>query len=228
MQPYIPLTTSLSKKIHLFSIDDRDIPLVSEHNNNIKEYCALHSYTYTFLNTYRSKYNLPCYWWKFECILEYMETRPDIDLIVWLDTDAFIMNPNISFESIYIQDPNKTLFISKEINYTYQNIYNTGIWMIQNSTIGKQILRDCIITFLTHPKCKGELNGPWGKLCYEQGMINEKIKSTYSNDVLVIPSSLFFNTNIALKYPNKVFIYHYFIRDKQKVLLYFLNKNGIQ
>jgi hypothetical protein len=89
-----------------------------------------------------------------------------------MDTDIIITKPEIDLNTI-INKYHSDIYIGTELLNTS---VCSGFFIIKNSRVGKGLLEDCISLFnerrgvcMNH---SGELNGRWGGICYEQGMLN--------------------------------------------------------
>jgi hypothetical protein len=83
----------------------------------------------------------------------------------------------------------------------------TGIFIIKNTPIGIQILKDCI-GYANNRNCLSDIkNSVYAGLCYEQGAMNVIIQNKYNNNTTVVKQDIFSN-NYICNY--NTFIMHYF------------------
>ena len=78
---------------------------------------------------------------------------------------------------------------------------NAGVFAIKNDYVGISFLNECINIYINRSSCKDEkgnyaLNGEWSKGCYEQGVMNELIKSKYINNFKFLENHIVLNAFI--------------------------------
>jgi hypothetical protein len=209
-------------RILLITLETRDLPVVEIHNRNLTEYANLAGYDYEFLNSYESPLNMPVYWQKLLLVQEKLNTT-DYDYVVWLDSDVFIQKHEVLLETLINESPSSHIYIGKDYPPTSFSAYCAGVFMIKNSEIGRNFIDECIDTYINRKECKNEkgeytLNGKWAGRCYEQGVMNELIKTKYSQYVYEIPNKYLINdggshpyTMIHHQYGNKDDSYKNFV-----------------
>jgi hypothetical protein len=177
------------------------------HNKNIQEYCNLHNYTYIFKNSYENKLNLPIYWKKIQLVKDLIENN-NFEYVIWMDSDTLIIDKSLKIEDILY---NKySIYMGKDMNSKFN--LNAGVFIIKNDDIGVSFLNECINVYVNRDSCKDKfgnyaLNGEWSKDCYEQGVMNELIKTKYFNNFKLLDNHIVLNTFI----PNTTcFILHLF------------------
>ena len=163
---------SISKKnktrILIVSYDNRpNLEFVKIHVANVSAYCSRWNIEYKFVT--ECKYNT--YLCKIYLVLESLRTNV-YDYVIWMDTDIIITKPEIDLNTI-INKYDSDIYIGTELVNTS---VCSGFFIIKNSTIGKELLEDCISFFNEHRHIcmnnAGKLNGRWGGICYEQGALN--------------------------------------------------------
>lgn len=185
------------KNILLFTIETRSLDLVPIHNKNLEDYARKHNYKYIFMNQYKNKLILPIYWQKLQCMLDMIKTYPQYEYIMWLDSDSIISHTEIPLEYLIELSPTSSIFIGKDHPSGEEQPYCAGIFMIKNDKIGRKFIEDCINTYLNREKCisknKYVLNGKWAGECYEQGIMNELLKTNYKSYLFHIPEYFLIN-----------------------------------
>lgn len=183
------------KNILIFTIETRDLKILDIHNKNISDYAEKHNYKYIFIKDYKNSLELPVYWWKIQCMLDYLNSNK-YDYVLWLDSDAFFIDYEIPLESLLEMSPESSIYIGKDLNPLF-NIYCAGVFIVKNDKIGKEFLSDCINTYINTKSCKVDnkytLNSEWAGDCYEQGVMNKLLKTKYKKNVFIIPNSFVLN-----------------------------------
>jgi hypothetical protein len=208
--------------IAVVTLETRDSEMLSIHNSNVKKYCDLHEYTYIFKNSYENVLNLPIYWKKIQLVKEILEDS-DFDYVLWMDSDTIIVDNSIKLENILYHD-NKlySIYMGDDFNSDFN--LNAGVFAIKNDYIGISFLNECINIYVNRNTCKDEngnyaLNGEWSKGCYEQGVMNELIKTIYINHFKFLENHIVLNTFIP---SSACFILHLYggidiNKDKRRV-----------
>lgn len=192
--------------IAIVTLETRNSEMLNIHNKNIKDYCKLHNYTYIFKKSYENKLKLPIYWKKIQLVKELLETN-NYDYVLWMDSDTLIIDESITIESLL---DNSSIYMGKDMKSKFN--LNAGVFLIKNNNIGLKFLSDCINVYINRDNCKDKfgnyaLNGEWSKGCYEQGIMNELIKTEYFNNFKLLEDHIVLNTNT----PNTTcFILHLF------------------
>lgn len=192
-------------KYLLVTIENRKLDLLPHHNANLRQYAKIHGYTYKFYDQYPSSYAV--FWQKLEVMLLELETG-NWDYVVWLDSDTYINKVYTSLDVITYQDPNKHIYIGLDCNAP---VYCAGFFIVRNSDLGRQFLKDCFANYESNPMCRsstGELtlNGKWAGPCYEQGVMNTLLRSTYAPALGILDSSVVLNSNNCTREP---FVCHF-------------------
>lgn len=192
-------------KILCLQYDDRgDIyPELSAINRNL-------GFEYLFLT--ESEFNVPPYWVKVFLVDKYL---PDYDFILWLDSDAVIINrsllPKFEKDFIYAPDP-------PQWNCVPYGTFNAGAFIIKNSPIGLSILQDWKKGYNSEKwennggwKCQGE----WAGIDYEQGYFCEHLLKKYSEHIQMIPQNIMQALNHEDIIP-ETFGIHFYAQTKEK------------
>lgn len=221
-----------SKKITIVSLDTRKNELVDLHNNNVNNYAMKHNYKYNFYDNLieNKNKNFPVYWLKLILIKELMEKENDDDYFLWLDTDAMIIDDDVPIETLINLSPDSSIFIGCDF-FTdilpFTKIYCAGVFLLKNDTISYQFINQCLLNFEKNTFCKDSnnnyiLNGSWAGECYEQGVMNQILKTNeyFQKYLFTIPNEFVSNTHLPAF---GVVILHMFDRNKDKITKTFAN-----
>ena len=195
------------KRIAIVTMETRESEMLLIHNKNLIDYCKLHNYTYIFKNSYENDLKLPIYWKKIQLVNDILE-KGEFDYVMWLDSDTLIIDKTIPLE--FILDDNSSIYMGKDKNSKLN--LNAGVFVIKNNNIGRNFLKECIDVYINRDICKDKngnyaLNGKWSGECYEQGIMNELIKTKYFNNFNLLDGHVVLNTET----PNTTcFILHLF------------------
>ena len=130
-------------KLLLFQYDDRifnhgDVrQKLMKHNEDI---CKKNNIIYKFSNV--SKHDISCYWIKVFDTYDVLVENPNIDYIIFLDTDACIISPDVT-NLIDIITKSNIAGCSMIINDApiSDNYFNAGAFIVKNNEIGINILK---------------------------------------------------------------------------------------
>jgi hypothetical protein len=194
-----------SNKILIFSSDNRQADYIDYHNANLEEYSQKYGYNYIFHD--KNIENVPVYWSKLIYMKMHLESNK-YDYVMWLDTDANIINDNIRLNDVI----NKCT-VGKDniiIGKDYENLstYCAGVFIIKNSKIGRKFINQCIDELKTDCVFNGKYDTGkiWAGLCYEQGRMNKLIRFQYLIYTTIVSDNIFRNTYMCNK--KNVFILH--------------------
>jgi len=204
-------------KILFISYDNRyNENYIMIHNDNILKYTQKYNYEYK----YYEKCDKNTYWCKIYLLLKNLNNNL-YDYIVWLDSDTIIKNFDIDLGNI-LNMYSSDIFIGSDNNNTF-NLINSGVFIIKNSKIGINFLKDCIHNFNTI--CidnNGKLKGIWAGTCYEQGVMNILIADKYSSFTTILTNDIIFNYNVC---SDNVFIMHLYRSSSKNREKCFNSKN---
>jgi hypothetical protein len=162
-------------KILILSTDNRNTEYIQLHKKSYEEYSKIHNYTFLFELPCE---NLPIYYCKYQRILHLMETFPDYDYFLWVDSDTIINKKYISFplESMIDQVGSNVDFVYTSMNLIKEGFLNSifcktfigGFYMFKNNYSVKKLLQGCI-TYIDDSKWKNKYKGNcmYGGECYE-------------------------------------------------------------
>lgn len=212
------LSIPINKKNKILFVTFENRPIeknkyIKIHNDNINEYCKLWNFEYKFIT--ECKHNV--YWSKIYLVLE--ELLTDLyDYVVWLDSDTFIFNKNMNISNI-VNNYSSDIFVGYDNMKTYDMI-NAGVFIIKNSTIGINFLKDCIKNY-NIPLCltkNNKLRGKWAASCYEQGNMNILIYDTYHKNTTLLNNDIILNYNEC--YTNTFIMHLYAASDETRQLCF--------
>jgi hypothetical protein len=200
------------KNICITTLETRKSKMLNIHDKNVMDYSIKHGYMYFSLNSYKSKLELPIYWKKIQVVKDILYMRgkngkPLYDYVMWMDSDTIFVDNRIAIES-FLRD-NKSIYIGNDFG---TDRHNAGVFIIKNNTVGRSFIEHCIHTFLNKDECKDEngnpsLKGGWSGDCYEQGIMNDLLKTVYVDHYVALDDHIIFNYN---KPTTNAFILHLF------------------
>jgi len=187
-------------RILIITFDDRpNVGYIAKHNENLQRYADRWNITYKFYD--KCDYNV--YWCKLHLVLDELESDK-YDYVMWLDSDTFIKNMDIDLNDV-LNGYSSDIFMGSD-NHVFMSITNAGVFIIKNTDIGIQFVKDCINTL--DKGCMMDdntLRGIWAASCYEQGMMNIMIDKKYSQYTTMLPNNIIYNSTIC---NNSTFITH--------------------
>jgi hypothetical protein len=181
-------------KIAFVTFENRkELEYINLHNQNLTEYCKKWNYDYLFYD--QCTFNV--YWCKMHFVLDALKTGK-YDYVVWLDSDTIIKNPYISMDLI-VNKYSSDIFVTLDDGIS---AFCAGVFIIKNSPIGISFIEECIN--LKSENCvvehKNVLNGFYGGLCYEQGVMNKLIYNKYYKYTTCLPNYYVSTTKITESY----------------------------
>lgn len=201
-----------------------ELPFVELHNESVRRFCKRGGHTYLFLPDSPPK-GVHMYWHKLFVVQKALRENPTHDYVFWLDSDTVIAKPDYDMNELFVANPFADIIIARDestlsffrlnymTNFTMDvEVLNAGVFIVRNSETGRAFIDDCIHELLKNKeKCYNEstggLNGFWAGLCYEQGVMNELIKSKYAANTAIVPNYFFMNTRHCTPEKN-TFILH--------------------
>ena len=177
------------RNIHIVSLDTRtEWPMndiITIHRRSWSDYAKHHGYRYEF---YTKCVNaLPVYWQKIQLALDILTETSDTEYYVWCDTDTVVKNTAMPLESI-IDQMDASIYIAQD--GPKRPTLCAGFFIIKNNVVGRQFLRDCLQRYQNTSRCiqsKDGLAGEWAGECYEQGVMNHFLRTTYQKHLYRIP-----------------------------------------
>lgn len=192
--------TPVRPKIVIITLETRPLHgLLEIHNRTVQEYAAYHGYEYRFLENFAS--NMPVFWHKIEWMLEILKEEPNVDAVLWLDSDTMISQGRIPLTALFAKKPDASIYIGFD-GGPWDRLFekatlNAGVFLVKNTEAGRAFLESCLHTVRNNPQCSRDgkivLNSRWSGECYEQGVMNQLLRGRFSNDSCVISPPLISN-----------------------------------
>jgi hypothetical protein len=205
---------SKKNKILIISYDNRVKDYINLHKESFNDYAKKWDLTFKFFNDGFENVNI--YWKKIFLLNREIK---NYDYIMWVDTDTFVKNDNFDLNG-YLNEYTSDIFIGKDNEILFYDDllnFNAGVFIIKNSEIGRSFLQDLINEYETNKDyclVNKKLNGVYGGMCYEQGIINKLLKTKYTNNITLMDRSLVSNNRNCETENN--FIIH--IWDKENMI----------
>lgn len=157
-------------KILLLQIEDRNDPKLKNLMNQNQKFCSTNSeLEYVFLT--KSKEDVPPYWAKVFEITKLMKQRNDIDYVMWLDSDALLVNFS-NLKTLLKSNPQYSFFCSPDAPI-WLSSFNAGAFVVKNNSIGNQIMNVWCTYYprqnWTNQNGAWSTTGAWAGKDYEQG-----------------------------------------------------------
>uniref|UniRef100_A0A0G4GP55 Nucleotide-diphospho-sugar transferase domain-containing protein n=1 Tax=Chromera velia CCMP2878 TaxID=1169474 RepID=A0A0G4GP55_9ALVE len=173
-------------KILIVRSDDREaLPKWAETiNKEVSLYAAKHKFE---IYVERGMRHIDPYWRKPFLVRDLLDSRPDVDYIWFLDTDAFPFFPERSLRPLLKRYPNKSFFTSLDFHWWKKDPVpqiNAGVFVVRNDFLGKAVM-DAWIQGRDHSawlpegacgkrnKAKNKKECKWAGVMYEQGSFNK-------------------------------------------------------
>ena len=182
-----------------------------------QRYCDAHGYR--FFHFEKSEFDdMPPWWRKVFLVREVMRKNPDVDIVMWMDSDAaFTHNTHWRLEDIL--DPKSSVHVSQDVDHERHNKNprhpNAGTWAVRNDERGRKFLDAWYQAYEPTQWCKDctkmfqygdwKTDSSWGLGNFEQGVLLDMVMKDRSIEIL--PCELFGNMFPFRPYPNR-FITH--------------------
>lgn len=179
------------KKICILQYDDRLLDEKLSHLKNLNmSYCKIHNIDYRFYTKVNKE--IPPYWAKIYLLQKLL---PFFDYILWIDSDATLVNiNNLDFFISKIIE-NKDMVISGDMPPWVRNSpFNAGVFCVKNSKIGQEIVNEWMSKY-NSKKWKKDSSNKWkcrGRACnwaganYEQGSFVRYILPKYRDNIKTV------------------------------------------
>lgn len=195
----------------LVTSEDRNDSYIKLHDDNFREYCKKHNYTYIRKNNELIDNEIvPVYWYKLKLVKQILDSYKygdKYDYVMWADSDTIVIDTDKKLESIV--SSGKDIYIGTDY---LSSTLNAGLFIIKNSEIGRAFINDCLkklddFTCFTDDYSAILKSETWAGNCYEQGYMNKVIRKRYKQYTEVVSSDIFYNTTAPVK---SSFILHAF------------------
>lgn len=183
-------------KICIVQYDNRELTGNIKYLQSLNEkYCKKYNHDYYFYNEKSSVY--PPYWMKVYLIYLLL---PKYDYVMWLDTDATLINIVNLDDFIKEHIDSKDMLISYDMptfnpeKFSLFNqpvdLFNAGVFVMKNSVIGNNIMKDWLTKFQKDSwrikndkwKCINILC-VWAGVFYEQGAFHSFVYPNYIDKI---------------------------------------------
>ena len=209
------------------------------HNENVSRYASRHGYEYVFKTDYtpvpgpltEDGRSVSPYWLKLMLVQDILYRTDPVapNAVMWLDSDAIIGQTQVSLESVFDLQKNgaSSVYIGCDSD---SHVLCAGVFLIKNSTEGRGFVDACLHDYMRKAKfCYSNnhadgLNGVWAGPCYEQGVMNKRLRGEDKSILYVLPKEVVDNGGTSM---DRAMILHYF-GDKQKTLVRMRNMLGRQ
>ncbi len=202
-------------KILIISFDNRkNFKFIELHNKNIINYCKIwKNIEYEFADI--DNCNESVYWYKLILMYEKLISNK-YDYVMWMDSDTIIAKQNMSLQKL-VSSYSSDIFISYNNGIFQKNILCAGVFIVKNSDIGKNFVKDCIDLYKksTCKKSNNKLHGIYGHMCYEEGVMNYFIYEKYLKYTTVLEPNIINNIDSCNK---DSFILHYYGLSNDKLV----------
>lgn len=142
-------TTYKNKEICIVtvSIGNRKFSQITK--KRMQEYCNLHNYDFKyFTETIDDKY--PVIWQKCLAMDQVLNMKNNKNhhrykVVVWFDDDIYITNLKYRIEDFLQLNPNKDIFMARDIiKNNYNHYINSGNYIMKNTQISRDFMRDTL------------------------------------------------------------------------------------
>ena len=125
----------------VLQIEDRKDEFILALMRENKRVCDENNELYVHMA--RGNDHVPPYWSKVFELLKFMQENSDVDLVMWLDSDAFFtsydtMNPH----ELVLLHPNYTMWTSPDAPPKYSSDFCAGSFLVRNDVRGRQLMSD--------------------------------------------------------------------------------------
>lgn len=193
-------TNQITSDVVIVSQNTSEIYNYSQHSVlNLKYYCQHQRYRLFIFNQHLCPQVHPC-WYK---IILLIYLLPKYKVVVWIDSDAIITNPQIRFEKFI--DSNNHMYVCEDITPN-RTRFNSGVMIIKNNKFTLEYLNQV-----------WNYNGPHGYTPHgDQDILNSIFleKKVTKLKIKIYPMR-YFNSHPRL-FNHGDFILHLMVRDSQK------------
>jgi hypothetical protein len=175
--------------LFVLQIEDRkDNPFIQELLEQNRNQCITNGIQYQHMEL--GSHPVPPYWAKVFELEKIMLQNPHVDYVMWIDSDAFLLNFSKSkLDKLLATHSDSAMIITGDMPPWEQGEFNAGCFIIKNNEIGLKIIaawRNCYNKYewSFEGGNKWSTKSVWGGPAYEQGAFISKI---LTND-LYVPS----------------------------------------
>lgn len=157
-----------------------------------RQYCEQHGYIYLRVI---EEYDITPYWVKIFLLRETLK-NPDIDYVVWMDSDSVVHNTQNRYESLFDNQRDAEMIISyDEQTYSTNKVANAGVFIVKNTPSMRRLMDEWVSHYdetrwFRNSEGAWRSVGPWEGLDYEQGILNAYLLPRYPTIRILHPSVL--------------------------------------
>ena len=184
-------------KILILQIEDRTDKKLNKLMKFNETMCKQYDHTLEYLSKTTCSYDVPPYWSKVFEIIDLIQERKDIDYIMWLDSDAILVN----YENLkqLIKNNLSIIFFGSVDSFIWPGKFNAGAFVVKNNENAYDLMKfwgglfDQSKWYKKNDKWK--TNAKWAGEDYEQGSFTKHILSNhkYRSQMLILSARVFQN-----------------------------------
>jgi hypothetical protein len=166
------LDPHLAPRLGVLQIENRHAPMIDAfiaHNTNESV-----AQGFEHVVSREGVESAPPYWWKVFGLKRLMAERPDLDLVMWLDSDAYMSPSAAQRIHLLAEDREKVMWLSPDCP-RFPSPFCAGAFVVRNDERGRWLVDTWLSHFDPSRWTKDETNGswrclgPWAGPDYEQG-----------------------------------------------------------
>lgn len=189
---YKPITNDKRYRIAIITSENRTESYIRLHDSNFQKYARLHDYDYFRMDNC-SKSQSTTYWCKIVKVQTILNSMK-YDYVVWVDSDVIVTDMTKTIDELIRHTGEKDIIAGVDYGqdlFFKELVVNAGVFMIKNSVRGRQFIDQCLKELSNRPYCikNGKEQGDWAGICYEQGIMNLLISTTFQKDTFLDVSS---------------------------------------
>ena len=217
-------------RITIVTFETRTGPIFDEmnalHNENVSRYAQIHGYEYMFLAHYeepstshpllKSKRVLSPYWQKLLVVRDLLYKQVDRpDVVMWMDSDTVVCSMHVRIESILNISQTASVYIGKD---NFGSTLCAGMFIVRNTEEGRKFVDGCCDDYMQIiDTCYRDIRGLYGTyagMCYEQGIMNKRLKGSDKDISCILPISIMRNST---KHKEGSMFAHYYGNKKNTI-----------
>ena len=210
-------------KVALLQVEDRVDQYLELCILRNKLYCSKHNIDHIVLRQGLKDY--PPYWWKVVYLYEIMLTNKH-DIVVWMDSDAFVYNDRVDVRGFFTQTEDTTMLICPDPP-NWKSEFMAAVFAIKNNAKGREIVEKWLSYYnpskwIKNNSGKWQCKGSWAGVDYEQGSFTKLVLPQYESTIRSLPWYIFHETDCinphvdtwSIHIPNAIKYKRYLCTDK--------------
>lgn len=174
--------------------DDRSLNTLMNMN---KMYCVNKGYEYIRFGPLQ---DMPPYWLKVNLVLMVLRGAADGDIVVWLDSDAVIVDHDTSISELFKDasslNEGSKFFLAASDPKPWSSPFNAGVFFVKANGVSRKLMEDWMDMYRPDKwmrlgdgswKCSGIYNGD----DYEQGAFVKSIMKDYKHTIKIYDADKF-------------------------------------